>query len=478
MHVPARIGRGLAVVAGALLMLWPAIFNGYPLLYPDSMSYLGDGRPLARILFRHAPHTYLAMRSEIYSLGIFPFHWNVTPWPIILLQALLTSYILWLVVRSLTAPSPATQAPNAQPLETRRTASQFLVLTALVSLTTGLAWYVCFVMPDILGPVLYLCIYLLVIAPETLTRRERWAVAAIAAWAIGSHSTHLLLAAFLCIFFALLLLLRWPPLRTRGRAIGCVAGIILLVAAAQMALHGYLYGSPTLNGNRMPYLTARIVADGPGRWYLQAHCATLHWTICTRVNDLPDNDDDFLWTDGGVWAAATPAQQQQMLQQEVPLVLATLRAYPGAQLRVSLSNFREELNNFGLWDFTANPWMQSELDKVLPGALPRYLRTRQAQSRLPMDFLTTVQQWVVLASALAIAVLIPLLWRWHRWRMLGLAAAIIPTVIANAFITSVLSEVDSRYQARVIWLIPMLAGLIVLDLLERRRKRRAAIESA
>jgi hypothetical protein len=142
MRFPARIGRGLVVVAGAFMMLWPAIFNGYPLLYPDSMSYLGDGRPLARILFLRAPHNYLAMRSEIYSLGIFFFHWNVTPWPVIILQALLTSYILWLVVRSLTARSLATQSPNAQPLDTRRTALAFLILDALVSLTTGLAWYV------------------------------------------------------------------------------------------------------------------------------------------------------------------------------------------------------------------------------------------------------------------------------------------------------------------------------------------------
>ena len=94
MQVPARIGRGLVVAAGALLLLWPAILNGYPLLYPDSMSYLGDGRPLARILFLHAPKDYGAMRSEFYSLGIFPFHWNVTAWPIAVLQALLTSYIL------------------------------------------------------------------------------------------------------------------------------------------------------------------------------------------------------------------------------------------------------------------------------------------------------------------------------------------------------------------------------------------------
>ena len=218
----------------------------------------------------------------------------------------------------------------------------------------------------------------------------------------------------------------------------------------------------------MPYTMARFIADGPGRWYLQQHCGELDWAICDRVGDLPDNDDDFLWTDGGVWQGATPAKQREMLKEEWPLVLATVRAYPGAQLRVSLANFGTELTNFGLWDFTPNPWMESELNKVLPGALPRYLRTRQAQSRLPNIFFTTVQQWVVLASALAIVICVPLLWWWRRWRMLGLVAVLVPAVIANAFLTAVLSEVDSRYQCRVIWLIPLLAGLIVLDLLNRR----------
>ena len=288
----------------------------------------------------------------------------------------------------------------------------------------------------------YLAVYLLVFAHETLSKGEKWVVAVIAGWGMASHSTHLLLAIGLWVLLDVLFVLRWPPLRARGRAVGVVTGIVLVVAGAQMGLHGYLYGKASLFGNRMPYTMARFIADGPGRWYLQAHCGELHWAICSRVGDLPDNDDDFLWTDGGVWEGASPEQQQQMLQEELPLVLATVHAYPGAQLRVSLANFGTELSEFGLWDFTPNPWIQSELDKVLPGALPTYLRSRQAQSRLHADFFTIVQQWLVLVSALAIVFCMPFLWRWRRWRMLGLVTVLVPAVIANAFLTAVLSEVD------------------------------------
>ena len=457
MLVTARIWRGLVIFVGALILMWPAFWSGYPLLYPDSMSYIGDGRQLAKIVFLHAPKGYSAMRSEIYSLGIYFFHWNISAWPVIALHALLTAYILWLVVRSFRRGSDA------------GTRLRFLILITGLSFTTSLAWYTSVVLPDILGPILYLAIYLLVFAKESLSTKEQWAVAAISWWAIAAHSTHLMLAVWICCLLALLLLLRWPPMRLRGRALAAVAAVVFLTAATQIFLHGYLYGKPSLYGNRMPYLTARVVADGTGRWYLQQHCGQLNWAICARVAKLPDNDDDFLWGDTGVWASSSPVQQQQMLREETPLVVAAVREYPKAQLQRSIANFWGEFTDYGLWDFGGSSWIDHELDKLLPGAEAKYLRTRQGRGRLPNVFFSGVQNMVVTGSAVLIAIGIPMLWWWHRWQILGLIAIIVPTVVVNALITAVLSESDSRYQSRVIWLIPLTAGLILTDSLNRRR---------
>jgi hypothetical protein len=60
----------------------------------------------------------------------------------------------------------------------------------------------------------------------------------------------------------------------------------------------------------------------------------------------------------------------------------------------------------------------------------------------------------------------------QRMRLLGLVVIVGPTLFANAFLTAVLSSSDSRYQARVIWLVPLLAALAALDLLGQRRPRR------
>src|SRR5207245_2332349 len=162
--------------------------------YPDSMSYLRQGAPVARALFLHRFAGYYGGRSLIYSVGILPFHWNVTPWPVVIFNALLTAYVLWLVVRS---------------LQPGRTSTSYLAL------------------------------------------------------------------------------------------------VVICAAAAQVAVHTYLFGEPSLNGQRPPFVMARMIADGPGRWYLRQHCLALHVEICRHSRDLPDNVDDFLWSAHGIWQSAS-----------------------------------------------------------------------------------------------------------------------------------------------------------------------------
>ncbi len=56
--------------------------------------------------------------------------------------------------------------------------------------------------------------------------------------------------------------------------------------------------------------------------------------------------------------------------------------------------------------------------------------------------------------------------QWGSPRVIGLTAVIVFVVVANAAVTGVLSNVEDRYQARVIWLVPLLAGVFVLTWLD------------
>jgi hypothetical protein len=447
------VWRAAAVLVGAFLMTWPALFNRYPLLYPDSMTYIGDGRIVARAVFLHKLSEYYGFRSFIYSLGIYPFHWTVTLWPVVALQAFLTSYVIWLVVRSLLP---------------RQTVWCFLILCVLLSMLTSMSWFASEIMPDILGPVLYLCIFLLAFARETLSRVERWAVILITWWGVTSHATHFVLAVGLCVFFALMWIFRRKSMHVRLRAVGELAMIILFAAGAQVALHTYLYGEPSLNGERPPFLMARVIADGPGRWYLEQNCGQVKFAICDYVHNLPTDSDEFIWGENGVWQSASDEAANRLRQEEVPFVLATLRAYPRAQISKSLANFWEQLKTFG-FELDANDWVLKEFDNVLPGGRAHYLQSRQARDAIPFDFFVAVQYCAVIASLAVIGVFTFLIWRRRTPRIVGLGMVILLTVVANAFVTGALSTVEDRYQSRVIWLLPFLAIVLALDWRNHRR---------
>ena len=451
-----RLQRIIVVLAAALLMTWLAVYNGYALIYPDSMSYLSDGMAAGRAVLHHG-FSYEYGRSPLYSLVLLPLHRNVTPWPIVAWNALLTAYVLWLVVRSVLS---------------RRTLSAYLSLVAALCLFTDLAWFVALIMPDILGPVLYLSIYLMVFAWDTLSRAERVAIPLLAWWAVASHASHLILAGGLCLFLPPFLALRREPARQWLSAVGRVAMVVGLAAAAQVGLNTYLYGKPSLSGRRPPFLMARVIADGPGRLYLQQHCATAHWSICDHLRELPDNVETFLWATDGIWISASEDGQDSLREDERPVVLGTVREFPGEELRLSASHFWRQLHTFGLGGYGPKPWVLQMFDSVLAGTRERYLRSRETHLTLHEEFFASVQDVTVIFSVLVIGLWTLRTRRMRRkWppRLIGLTTVIAFVVIANAAVTGILANVEPRYQARVIWLVPLLAGVCLLAWLDQRR---------
>ena len=445
----------------ALLLTWPAFYNRYPLLFPDSLSYIESGPRVAGAFFHHQTSHYYGVRSFIYALGIMPFHWRAVLWPVIALQAVLTAYVLWLVVRSFTESS-----------NFRRTVITYYAIVLPLALLTGLSWTTSIVMPDILGALLYLAVYVLVFAPESLSRPQRTLLILIAWWSAAAHITHIMLALGLLIFLlAALFLVRAV---TRRRLSGLAISAIILVAAvlSHMAVHQVLYGKPTLNGKRPAYLTARLLADGTGRLYLQQHCPQANFATCEFVQSLPTTPDDFLWDANGIWQTSSPEKQSRILREESPFARAVIGAYPRQQLAISLGAFFHQLTRFDISN-DANPWLAQKVEVGLPGQLPAYERSRQAQDTLPSDVLSTIQNWTVGAALLILCSLAPFLWRRCPARLMGLAAIIFAILLGNAFVTGVLSEVDDRYQDRVIWLLPLLAALAIVELLTQRHAHRA-----
>ena len=441
-----RRRRRLAVLLAALMLCWPALYNRYPLIFPDTASYINEGRR-SLVAMMHASHRPIEwMRTPIYSSCLFALHRNRTLWPVVPVQALLVSSMLWLVVRDFARNAPL---------------RSFLLLLVALSVFSGLPWEVSYIMPDIMGPIAYLGLYLLVFRWERLSRFEAAFVTVLTGLAVVAHITHLLLTMLLCgtLFFVSMLCPAW--LRITPRAVS--RGVLVLVSAValQVAVNSWLCDRWTLNVfPAPPFLTARLVSDGPAVRVLRQHCGKdLQLEVCRFTGSFPMDSDTFLWEDFGVLSKLSKPEQVRMDGEERTLLDATLHEYPMQQARISAVSFLRQMVTFQLGDFTDSPGQDFYLGAVLRYAGGLYARSRQAHNALPVKLFSVLQDCSV---GVGLGVVVAGLLRLGRRlgpELLGLSLLIVVAVIANAALTAILSEVDSRYQIRVIWLLPFLAGL-------------------
>jgi hypothetical protein len=166
--------------------------------------------------------------------------------------------------------------------------------------------------------------------------------------------------------------------------------------------------------------------------------------------------------------------QQRWDAEEMPIVLATLRAYPRQEFFSAAIHFRDQLERFDMFGFWVDASMTDLVRNYAPQLASGYLRSRQARNALPLGALSGLQFWVLMASLAVVAGLAAFLVRRPCRRLAGLGFLIAATVIGNACVTGIISRPDPRFQCRVIWLIPFFAGLLLLDEYARRNAKQDA----
>ena len=438
------------------LLLWPALLNGYPIVFSDTGTYLSQ-----------AIHLYLGWdRPAFYSVFMMVLHLTLTTWPVVLVQAACVVLMLDCIRGAFFPAMPRVLLP--------------LVLTAM-ALLTGLPWLISRLMPDLFTPLLVLALAVLIFVPERLGRRERWVLVLAAAAMMAVHQSNILLGVGL-LFFLL------PLRRMLGArvALGCadVLRLALIPALALAALTAVNFAahrtaSPSPFGN--VFLLARVIYDGPGLRALQRECPRSDWRLCGELDRFPPTSDDFLWLADGPLIRAGGAKV--ISREATAIILAAVMAEPWTQLRAVAANTVEQLSLFspgdGLhaWPETVSPWIVRDFPA---SERQRYEAARQTQGSLviPSWIEATDRASVLFGLAALSFVFVRALRR--RCPSAGLCAAIFLAVLGNAVITGGLSMPHDRYQSRVVWL-PAAIALLALPggrMLAELRGARATVGDA
>jgi hypothetical protein len=475
----------LTVPAAAMLLLWPAVWNGFPIVFADTGTYLSQ-----------AINHYAGWdRPIFYSLFMLPLHLTVTVWPVVVVQALLAAWVAWLVVRAL--------APDVSSIA-------FIAGAAVLSICTWLPWLVSELMPDLFTPLLVLVLCLLAWVPERLSSREQIVLVGLAAFMIASQLSSLPLA---CVLGAVLGFARpaaqafpsvsWPgparppttsqppqvgtppsPATTRTRTTTLnrtsfyltttprrwllivlpPALAVLAACSVNLASFGRFETSPFGN----IFLLARVIYDGPGMTVLRRDCPTANWRLCPFLDSFPPTSDDFLWT---TTSPLRPAGGAKAVSRDAGAIIkAALLADPIGEARAALDNTLEQMTRFasgdGLtpWPAQVTPWIERDFPAREQAA---YASARQQAGTLSVPSpLSPIHTMTALAGVIACAILLPVAFK-RRAACAGFLLAVLLALPLSAAITGGLSAPHERYQARIMWLAPFVA-IVSLASLRRR----------
>ena len=485
----------LRVLFGALLLMGVIAFNGRPAVFADSNIYDWMGqlqyRPIAYALspLTHGPasarqdpdaadespadmqmrRTEMDARSPWYGMYLYGVESLGSLWGLAALQALILSFSLEALYRRL-APARGSRPGLAG----------WLGVMAGLCVFSTLPFFVGFAMPDVFIGSGLIGLFLLIARWRDLSALERAAHLFLVFLAFAFHRANgpvLLGAGGLLCLWLVFRGARPVPIRPAASVIGLFLAALALTAGYEGAIRhatGETLRSP-------PFLTARLLADGPGRVYLKAACARGDkWALC-RYAKLPLNDSqDILWSGSaakGVFSRATVAQRIAIDEEQTRFVVAVIASDPLGVISHALSNAVQEFTNVYLDDPLRDPhfyltdpdWRDtfiadmvhriSDCDPDDTGCKPRFT---EAQSRL----------WH--GGAFAVAMAIILAWLAFTRKKAGMLESfclfVLVALFLNAATTGALSGPFARYQARLSFLAPLCALLIAQGLMINDRQ--------
>jgi hypothetical protein len=157
-----RVLRLSGALAATLFLLAPAVWNRFPLLQYDTGGYLA----------RWYEGYLVPSRSTVYGLFLTLLSW-ADFWPVVIVQAALTVWVLSLILRVLGFGDRPWLVPG---------------VTAALCLFTTLPWLSGILLTDIFAALSVLAAYLLIFCFDALSRLERRALVALIAFSVATHS--------------------------------------------------------------------------------------------------------------------------------------------------------------------------------------------------------------------------------------------------------------------------------------------------
>lgn len=438
----------LYFILTALVLCIPALYNRYALYYTDSALYLESAITLMPKVDRPIGYGFFIRATT----------WQYSMWLVVFAQGLIASLLIYHTMKTVLVNLVFKRVYH------------FLTVFGL-SIFSTLGWYVSLLMPDVFASFLILVIFNMIFARNNLFTYILYS--ALLFFIIFSHLSNIPI-------FLLTLLTVWvfvilkKNFRTHWRLAlpgTIVAVLIFLGTVTYLVKYNYdHFHKAKISTTSGIFFFARLIDAGVVDVYLKDQCGKKDYRICKYKDEMPDYSQTFIWDFNspfyklGAWTYYQ--EEPSIIVSDIlkspkyygmiakDFSLSTLKQLLQFRVGGDLLNFRKEFVD--VYENTYRVYHKDEIKH-------EFFRAKQQQDELDFDLLNQVMLVIIILSVMLIAVVISrytLDYKMYMLLVTGFAG-----VFFNAAVCANLSNVLNRYQARVVWIIPLLAILLFLELI-------------
>lgn len=421
----------------------PAFYNGYPLIYSDTSTYLASGFILQPPMDR--PMTY-GLFIRFFSLN------GLSLWPVIFMQSFILAWLLQQLIGSIFKKLNRWNGPI------------FMALVAAAGFS-GAALTTCYLIPDIFTSLMLLSASLILISPAGRWKGILYFV--IYVFATAMHSSHI---PFGISLLSILLLagLLWKE------QFGFLKIKTLLILATLTLATIFSMGS-SLSKSKHVFLMGAFIEQGIIKAYLDEHCLSNDYQLCTYKDSLPDFAWEFLWEDSsplykmGGW--------KETKEEYTSIIRQTFLSpkYFLLHLKTSLKATAVQLISFEGLDYRSvapnASVLESRVENYVPLDIQAYRNSRQNSGSLTgLKWLNFIQLLLTIFSLILTVFLFLIYPVLRKNRILVLLVVfLLLGVLVNAWVCGTFANPINRLGNRMIWLLPVASLLVFFRLKEIRR---------
>jgi hypothetical protein len=454
----------LFILFGSFLFVVPAILNGFPFIFTDTLSYITSGINLV------SPFD----RPIFYGLLVRVINAFINLWGVVIFQAGLIAFLLQ-QLSSILFPRLAIAYLYL-----------WLILTAFL---TSVTWFAGQISPDIFTAILFLAIIILALTYQNASIVKITSLSVLMTISVCVHSSNLLIGLIFSssiIFWFIFQKVSW-----RVWIKFLVPVFISFLIAVSLIIASNIrsnYGA-TLNPVGKVFMLARILEDGPGLKYLRERCKLIELKTCAslpileqaRLIELQDPESkspelrnlvasSFLWGGGLVVSGGVFSVNEEAGS----IIQGSIRTYPIEEFWALVRNMGNQFITFEVGEQFNSTLKMGAINELIETYFSElyssYLNSMQSLGELVfiVQFLNPIYFCVVIFSVISIPCIYLFFWR-RNIPLEKISLTIFSLFIflsANALISGGLSGVFDRYQSRVIWLLPTISILLLLGSLK------------